>query len=152
MSILTILTFPDPLLRQKAKPVTQFDTALADTLNNMVETMRASNGVGLAATQVGIMSRLFVLEFKKYRLKMVNPEIIKISGPEHTLEEACLSLPNVARMVTRPNTVHVSYQSEDGTPHKEVFKGFTARIIQHELDHLDGILIIDRSDVEPPND
>lgn len=152
MSILTILTFPDPLLRQKAKPVTQFDTALADTLNNMVETMRASNGVGLAATQVGIMSRLFVLEFKKYRLKMVNPEIIKISGPEHTLEEACLSLPNVARMVTRPHTVLVSYQSEDGTAHKEVFKGFTARIIQHELDHLDGILIIDRSDVEPPND
>jgi len=152
MSILTILTFPDPLLRQKAKPVTQFDTALADTLNNMVDTMRASNGVGLAATQVGIMSRFFVLEFKKYRLKMVNPEIIKVSGGEYTAEEACLSLPNVARMVTRANTVLVAYQSEDGTPHKEVFKGFTARIIQHELDHLDGILIIDRSNVEPPND
>ncbi len=148
MAILTVLKYPDPLLRQRALEVTAFDIQLSKTVEDMTETMRASNGVGLAATQVGIMSRLFVLEFRKRLLHFINPEIIHASG-EVVLEEACLSLPNVARMVTRAKNITVRYQTIDGIKYETIFKGFIARIIQHELDHLDGILIIDRSSEEP---
>jgi peptide deformylase len=148
MEILTVLKYPDPLLRQRALEVTTFDTQLSKTVEDMTETMRASNGVGLAATQVGIMSRLFVLEFRKRLLHFINPEIINASG-EVVLEEACLSLPNVARMVTRAKNITVQYQTIEGIKYETIFKGFIARIIQHELDHLDGILIIDRSSEEP---
>ncbi len=146
--ILNVLTYPDPILRLRAVKVSVFDAELASTMDNMLDTMRASNGVGLAATQVGILSRLFVVEYNQHTLKIINPEIIKTSG-EVAGEEACLSLPGVARIVKRAKNLTLKYQDINGTPIETAYRGFIARIIQHELDHLDGILITDRSSEEP---
>jgi len=154
MAILDIVTFPEPSLRLKAKQVTKFDTELQTLVDNMFETMRAAPGVGLAAPQIGESLRLVVVEYaededenvkpKKYVL--VNPEIIKRSEEMVTDVEGCLSLPGLAGRVERHQAVTVKAKNRFGKPLKIEAEGWLARIFQHEIDHLDGVLYIDRAE------
>jgi peptide deformylase len=153
MAILDIVTFPEPSLRLKAKQITKFDTELQTLIDNMIETMRAAPGVGLAAPQIGESVQLVVVEYtededenakpKKYVL--VNPEIIKRSEEMITDIEGCLSLPGLAGMVERHEAVTVKAKNRFGKPLKIEAEGWLARIFQHEIDHLDGVLYIDRA-------
>ena len=139
--------YGDPVLRSRARPVEVFDAALADEARRMGELMDDALGIGLAATQLGVMHRLLV-----YRVDpdaplgvLVNPEV-EWSGEEvETLEEGCLSLPGVGVEVERPIRVRVTAQDETGTPLVVEASGLEARVIQHEVDHLDGVLILDRT-------
>jgi peptide deformylase len=152
--MLEIVTFPEPTLRLKAKQVTKFDTELQTLVDNMFETMRAAPGVGLAAPQIGESLRLVVVEYtededenakpKKYVL--VNPEIIKRSEEMVTDVEGCLSLPGLAGRVERHQAVIVKAKNRFGKPLKIEAEGWLARIFQHEIDHLDGVLYIDRAE------
>ena len=154
MAILDIVTFPDPFLRLKAKQVTKFDEELQTLIENMFETMRAAPGVGLAAPQIGESLRLVVVEYtededenakpKKYVL--VNPEIVKRSEDTVTDLEACLSLPGLAGSVERHQAVTVKAKNRFGKPLKIEAEEWLARIFQHEIDHLDGVLYIDRAE------
>jgi len=154
MAILDIVTFPEPSLRLKAKQVTKFDTELQTLVDNMFETLRAAPGVGLAAPQIGESLRLVVVEYtededenakpKKYVL--VNPEIIKRSEEMVTDVEGCLSLPGLAGRVERHQAVTVKAKNRFGKPLKIEAQDWLARIFQHEIDHLDGVLYIDRAE------
>ncbi len=154
MAILDIVTFPDPFLRLKAKQVTKFDSELQTLIDNMFETMRAAPGVGLAAPQIGESLRLIVVEYtedeeenakpKKYVL--VNPEIVKRSEETITDLEGCLSLPGLAGTVERHQSVTVKAKNRFGKPIKIEAEEWLARIFQHEIDHLDGVLYIDRAE------
>ena len=154
MAILDIVTFPDPFLSLKAKQVTKFDTELQTLVDNMFETMRAAPGVGLAAPQIGESLRLVVVEYtededenakpKKYVL--VNPEIVKRSEEMITDIEGCLSLPGLAGRVERHEAVTVKAKNRFGKPLKIEAEGWLARIFQHEIDHLEGVLYIDRAE------
>jgi peptide deformylase len=139
--------YGDPVLRTRARPVEVFDAALADEVRRMGALMDDALGIGLAATQLGVMHRLLV-----YRVDqdaplgvLVNPEI-EWSGDEvEALEEGCLSLPGVGVEVERPVHVRVRAQDETGAPLVVEASGLEARVIQHEVDHLDGVLILDRT-------
>jgi len=154
MAILDIVTFPDPFLRLKAKQVTKFDGELQTLIENMFETMRAAPGVGLAAPQIGESLRLVVVEYtededenakpKKYVL--INPEIVKRSEEMVTDLEGCLSLPGLAGSVERHQSVTVKAKNRFGKPLKIEAEEWLARIFQHEIDHLDGVLYIDRAE------
>ncbi len=154
MAIFNIVTFPEPSLRLKAKQVTKFDTELQTLVDNMFETLRAAPGVGLAAPQIGESLRLVVVEYtededenakpKKYVL--VNPEIIKRSEEMVTDVEGCLSLPGLAGRVERHQAVTVKAKNRFGKPLKIEAQDWLARIFQHEIDHLDGVLYIDRAE------
>ena len=154
MAIIDIVTFPDPFLKLKAKQVTKFDTELQTLVDNMFETMRAAPGVGLAAPQIGESLRLVVVEYtededenakpKKYVL--VNPEIVKRSEEMITDIEGCLSLPGLAGRVERHEAVTVKTKNRFGKPLKIEAEGWLARIFQHEIDHLEGVLYIDRAE------
>ena len=154
MAILDIVTFPEPSLRLKSKQVTKFDTELQTLIDNMFETMRAAPGVGLAAPQIGESLRLVVVEYtededenakpKKYVL--VNPEIVKRSEEMVTDIEGCLSLPGLAGVVERHEAVTIKAKNRYGKPLKIEADGWLARIFQHEIDHLDGVLYIDRAE------
>ena len=154
MAILNIVTFPEPSLRLKAKQVTKFDTELQTLVDNMFETLRAAPGVGLAAPQIGESLRLVVVEYtededenakpKKYVL--VNPEIIKRSEEMVTDVEGCLSLPGLAGRVERHQAVTVKAKNRFGKPLKIEAQDWLARIFQHEIDHLDWVLYIDRAE------
>lgn len=147
MAILEIRLFPDPVLRVLCPPVETFDDELRCLADNMVETMYAAPGVGLAAPQVGIETRLAVVDVsvskEPERLKiLVNPEIVESSGRE-TDFEGCLSIPQVSEKVTRPTRLRLRAQNLDGEPFELEAEDFEARAICHELDHLDGVLFID---------
>lgn len=154
MAILDIVIFPEPTLRLKAKQVTKFDTELQTLVDDMFDTMRAAPGVGLAAPQIGESLRLVVVEYtededenatpKKYVL--VNPEIIKHSEEMVADVEGCLSLPGLAGKVERHQAVTVKAKNRFGKPLKIEAEGWLARIFQHEIDHLDGVLYIDRAE------
>jgi peptide deformylase len=139
--------FGDPVLRTKARPVERFDQALRDEVSRMGWLMDDGLGIGLAATQVGVLHRLFV-----YRVQvgaplaaLVNPEIVWSSREQEIAEEGCLSLPLVHVDVERPIHVRVSAQDEFGEQILVEASGLEARVIQHELDHLNGVLILDRT-------
>lgn len=139
--------FGDPVLKSKAVEVEQFDDSLRAEIDRMGLLMEDAIGVGLAANQVGLLRRFFV-----YRVSdegplqaLVNPVIDWSSDEEETFEEGCLSLPQVVVEVTRPAQIRVSAQDRFGEPLKLEVDGLEARVIQHELDHLDGVLIIDRT-------
>ena len=146
MAILTIRTLGDPILRSKAAPVTAFDNDLAQLAADMHETMRAAPGVGLAATQVGRLLRLFVYDSgdEGESGSLVNPQITWASDETVEAEEGCLSLPGTYYPVARALAVKVRAQDVIGTTVEKEAEGFLARIFQHEIDHLDGILFIDR--------
>ncbi|MEJ2528734.1 MAG: peptide deformylase [Gammaproteobacteria bacterium] len=145
MPILEILHFPDPRLRNHAKPVEEFDHRLREFADSMLETMYHSSGIGLAATQVGVPWRLVVIDVSEERdqpLCLVNPEIIEREGEEES-EEGCLSVPSVYEKVTRAERVRVKAQDKSGEQIELEADGLLAVCIQHEVDHLDGKLFID---------
>ena len=146
MAILTIRTLGDPILRSKAALVTSFDADLAKLALDMHETMRAAPGVGLAASQVGRLLRMFVYDSGDdgESGSLVNPEITWSSEETVEAEEGCLSLPGTYYPVTRAVAVKVQAQDVSGARVEKEAEGFLARIFQHEIDHLDGILFIDR--------
>jgi len=155
MTLIEIVSVPDSVLRRKAHKVTTFDKELQILIDDMVETMREAPGVGLAAPQVGISQRLIVVEFNesgeeneeapKKLFVLANPEIVKAS--EETLPglEGCLSVPGLVGEVERSAQVVIRGQNRHGQPLKVKAKGWLARIFQHEIDHLDGILFTDRA-------
>ena len=142
--------FGDPALRTKAKDVTDFDDALAEEVARMAQLMSDALGVGLAATQLGVMHRVLV-----YRagpdapfVAVVNPQLEWASDEQETAEEGCLSLPGVAVDVDRPIHVRVNARDETGQAILLEASGLEARVIQHEMDHLEGVLILDRTSKE----
>ena len=153
MALREIVLVPEPVLRRKANKVTTFDKSFQQLVDDMIETMRAAPGVGLAAPQVGISQRLLVMEFgdeedeeaPKKLFVFVNPEIVKSSEEKVTGVEACLSVPGMAGEVERHQTLVVNGLNRFGKPVKHKLEGWTARIFQHENDHLDGVLFTDRA-------
>jgi peptide deformylase len=148
MPELPIITLPDPLLRQVSKPVERIDDELRRLIDGMFETMYAAPGVGLAAVQVGVPLRLIVLdasgkEEERHPICMINPEIVSLGSEKRLYEEGCLSIPDVRVEIERPSTVTVRYLDGEGKPRELAADGLLATAIQHELDHLDGRLIID---------
>jgi peptide deformylase len=133
-------------LREKAEKITVFDNALAIFVDAMFETMAESDGVGLAAPQVGVPSRLFVVDTRNPGEKMVfiNPEIIETSQEQGVYEEGCLSIPGMYHDVIRPLKISIQAQDIKGKPFVLHAEGMLARVIQHENDHLNGVLFIDR--------
>jgi peptide deformylase len=141
-----IRKFGDPVLRTRARPVDRFDQALIDEAATMGLLMKDAIGVGLAATQVGVLHRLLVYRVHPQGqvVALVNPEIEWAGKEQETLEEGCLSLPGVHVDVERPVHVRVRALTETGAPTMIEASGLEARVIQHEVDHLDGILVLDR--------
>ncbi len=148
-----ITVYGDPILRKKAEPVDKNLEGLNEVIENMWETMYYSDGVGLAAPQVGKSIRIFILdassgadeepELEGFKKVFINPQIIEKSGDEWVMNEGCLSLPEIREDVVRPDVVRIKYFDENFNEHDEVFKGFAGRIIQHEYDHLEGVLFVD---------
>lgn len=142
--------YPDPVLRKIAAPVPAFDEGLRATVEAMFELMYRSNGVGLAAPQVGLNQRILVLnpsgerEQKDQELALVNVTILDRSGAPSTYEEGCLSFPQIYAEVRRPERCKVRAFTPDGRELEREFDGFTSRVIQHEYDHLEGVLLVDR--------
>ena len=149
LSRFAILEYPDKRLRQVAPPITHFDEALRHTVAQLFDQMYADDGVGLAATQVGLPLRLFVMDCSQDKSRpvcMINPEIIEASNPQIS-EEGCLSFPKVYTQIHRPAHVIVRYQDEWGEVKTYTADDLEAHCIHHERDHLDGILFIDHLSV-----
>jgi peptide deformylase len=142
MQELTIKKFPDPILRKKASKVSKVTSCEKEILCEMAKVMYLSQGVGLAALQVGIDKQLAVIDVGSGLIKLINPVIIKKSGRE-LLEEGCLSVPGVNIKVKRSKSVTVHFMDEEGAHQQLCADGLLARALQHELDHLAGILIVD---------
>lgn len=139
----TIVPFGDPILRKKAKPVTEMTDKIRRLLDDMAETMYAAdNGAGLAAPQVGILKRIVVMDCGDGLIELINPEIIEMSG-EQVGAEACLSFPGYAGIVKRADYVKVKAIDREWNEQILEGRGFTARCFQHEIDHLNGVLFVD---------
>lgn len=139
--------YPNPVLRKPAEPVEAFDSELEDIVGAMFRRMYASNGVGLAAPQVGLKKRILVLNHtgeKDDELTLVNVEIVERSGPKTLFEEGCLSFPGIFAEVERPDRCRVKAFDVQGNEIEREFEGFQSRVVQHEYDHLEGILLVDR--------
>lgn len=157
MAFRKIVTLPEPVLRRKAKTVTKFDKDLQATIDDMVETMREAPGVGLAAPQIGLSERLIVVEYyekeedeekedaPKKVWAVLNPEIVKASEEKIMGVEGCLSIPNLVGEVERHQEVQIKGTNRHGKPMKVKAKGWLARIFQHEIDHLNGVMFTDRA-------
>ena len=143
--MLDIFTIGAEVLRTKAAPVERFDEELATLVEHMFETMKLGKGVGLAAPQVGLGHRLFVMQIDGDKQRVfINPEIVETSVELGTFEEGCLSIPGVYADLERPSEIRVQAWNERGRRFVLGADGFLARVIQHELDHLDGVLFTDR--------
>ena len=161
--VLPIVHYNDPVLRKKGVKVTTFDSALATLANDMIETMHAARGIGLAAQQIGQALMLCVVDLSEadwdfnwqldgarppldliMPMVIANPEVKKLPSPEILFEEGCLSFPKIRGDVPRPDAISVTFQDAQGVPHTLVCDGMLARCIQHENDHLNGVLFIDR--------
>ena len=143
MALRPILVVGNPVLRQKAKRVSQFDRPLQRLIDDMLETMRAAPGVGLAGPQIGVPLRLAVIEVDDKVTVIINPEIVKRQG-EVELDEGCLSVPGFWGKLTRSEKVTVKARNRDGREFRLNADGLLAQALQHEIDHLDGLLYIDR--------
>ncbi len=146
--MIKIIKYPDTFLRRTAKKVTVFDNELQKLSEEMAEVMFQDDGIGLAAPQVNIGQRLLIIgqaDAKNYKT-YVNPEITFFSKNKEVSEEGCLSLPKIFGLVRRAKKVHVKYQDLTGLIHKDKLSGLEAVVLQHELDHLNGILFIDRAE------
>lgn len=148
MAQLPILVAPDPRLKLKAKPVDGVDDALRRLMDDMLETMYAAPGIGLAAPQVGVSRRVLVIDIAKEGepkapLCMANPELVSVSDDDAVYEEGCLSVPEHYAEVVRPARVTVQFLDRDGITRELDADGLLATVVQHEMDHLDGILFID---------
>jgi peptide deformylase len=142
MSVLPIHLLGSPVLRSRSPEITAVDEELRRFIDDLFETMHAAKGVGLAANQVGLARRVAVVEAEEHRFAMINPVIIQSSGRE-TAEEGCLSIPDIYGDVTRPGQVLLEAINLEGQPFRLEAGGLVARAIQHEIDHLDGILFLD---------
>lgn len=152
MSVLPIVTYNDPVLREKTKPVEDFNDELTTFIQDLFETMYNSEGVGLAAPQVGSNLSVFVIDADNMveegeesfgPLAFINPEIVEKKGGKVPMDEGCLSIPQVTDKVIRPETVVVKFLDQTFQPRLHEFTGWVSRVIQHEYDHLQGILFID---------
>lgn len=153
--ILPIYIYGQPVLRKESADIEKDYPNLKELLANMFETMEESNGVGLAAPQIGLNIRVVVIdldvlsedfpEYKGFKKGFINPHIIEYDETNtESLEEGCLSLPGIQEKVTRPTHIHVQYLDEDLNEHDEWVEGYLARVMQHEFDHLDAKMFIDR--------
>ncbi len=147
MAVLKVRKYGDPILRRRALPIEEVTPETRQTIADMTETMYDEVGIGLAAPQVGVSLRLIVVgdEDGKGVRALVNPVIVE-QGGEATAEEGCLSIPGVFAQVTRAAWVRLEARDADGAPVEIAARGLRARVLQHELDHLDGVLFIDRLD------
>jgi peptide deformylase len=143
-----IRSFGDPVLKSRATPVKDFDESLEHLAEEMMRVMREAEGVGLAANQIGRLKRIFVAVHEDEQYAIVNPEIEVRSETTEKDIEGCLSIPETRVEVERPTSVTVSGQDPSGEPVRVEAEGLLARIFQHEIDHLDGVLILDRTDRE----
>lgn len=161
MALLPIVNLPDPILRRKAKPVTKFDRELQTLIDDMIDTMREAPGVGLAAPQIRISQQLTVIEYAegedeeqenedappkpKKLYVLINPEILKVSEERVMGIEGCLSIPGLVGEVERYESIQVKALNRHGKPFKVKVNGWMARIFQHEIDHLHGVLYTDKA-------
>jgi peptide deformylase len=145
MALRTILEYPDPRLRTKARPVTIFDAELAQLVDDMLETMYAAPGIGLAATQIDVHQRVIVIDVSEQKnepLVVINPEILSKEGTART-EEGCLSVPGIFDDVVRAAKIRLRAQDKTGAVWERDFEGLLAVCVQHEMDHLEGKLFVD---------
>ena len=148
MSKLNIITEPDPILRKKSEVIEQIDDELKKLLNNMLETMYDAPGIGLAAVQIGVLKRILVIDIskkdeKKNPLFLINPEITFKSESTSVYEEGCLSLPGHFAEIERPAECHLNYIDYNGNKKTLIADGLLSTCIQHEVDHLNGVLFVD---------
>jgi len=148
MAVLPILKIPDPVLRKKAKPVERVDAELRRLVDDMLATMYEAPGIGLAAPQVGVLRRLIVMdptkdEAPKSPILMVNPEILERSEEMRVHDEGCLSIPDFTAEIERPAKTRVSYIDLQGKKQEAKLEGIWSTLVQHEIDHLNGVLFID---------
>ena len=151
--ILPIYLYGHPILRKVTKDIPQDYPNLKTLLDNMFETLYKSDGVGLAAPQIGLEDRILIVDlapladqnpaYKDFKRTFINAHIIERNGPEELIEEGCLSIPDIHEKVLRNNRIRIQYLDENLQPHDEVFEGYKARVIQHEYDHLEGIMFVD---------
>ena len=144
MAILDIRKAGDPVLKAKAKPVVKVTKTVRQLLDNMVQTMREEDGVGLAAPQVGVSSRLIVVDIGEGLIELINPELVETEGCE-VATEGCLSIPGYYGEVERFTQVTVTGLDRNGNPLRLSCDGLLARAMQHEIDHLEGVLFIERA-------
>lgn len=140
--MLTIRTIGDKVLKQKAKRVAHIDDTLRNLLAGMVDCMYENNGIGLAAPQVGILKQIIIVDNNGIPIIMINPEITEFSKETVLMNEGCLSVPGVFENISRPSWVRVKYRDTKGRYQHLKYDGLTARIIQHEVDHLFGKLFV----------
>ena len=148
MALLSIITAPDPRLKVKCKPVERVDRQVRQLMDDLLETMYAAPGIGLAAPQVGVRKRVLVVDAAKDAekpapLRMANPEILWTSEARVSYEEGCLSLPDQSAPVERPARCRVRYLDENDELREREIEGMLATCVQHEIDHLDGVLFVD---------
>ena len=148
MALLPIRKYGDPVLRAKAKPVEIFDESLATLAEDMIETMRDAEGIGLAAPQIGqslclIVVDMALIEEGKEAVAYVNPVIQERYGEKYTIEEGCLSIPGITENVTREQNIRLTYQDLAGNEHEEECSDTVSRVIMHEVDHLLGVFFTD---------
>lgn len=149
---LPIIAYGDPVLKKKALDIRRDYPKLNEVIANMYETMYASKGVGLAAPQIGLSIRLFITdgspfeedEVKEFKQVFINPIIKEEEGALWKFNEGCLSIPTIREDIQRKKVVHIEYYDQDWNFKRETFKGLAARIIQHEYDHIEGVLFVDR--------
>lgn len=141
-----ILKYPDPFLFKKVKPVIKFDSSLEALGQEMLVAMHENNGVGLAANQVGVDKRIFVMQcaLDKPSYIFINPVIVRVSFETNNHEEGCLSLPNIYAPIPRAKTVTLGWKDTQGQAHEQTFENLEAVCIQHEIEHLDGIVFIQK--------
>ncbi|GGG11987.1 peptide deformylase [Dokdonia pacifica] len=159
--ILPIVAYGDPVLKKKAKPITKEYPKLPELIDNMFETMYGANGLGLAAPQIGLSIRMFLVDtspfandkefteeeqavFKDFKKVFINAEILESTGEEWVFNEGCLSIPGITEDVFRESTITIKYQDENFKEYTETYDGIIARVIQHEYDHIEGILFTDK--------
>lgn len=150
MALLKILTAPDPRLKERALPVEKVDDEIRQLMDNMLETMYAAPGIGLAATQVGVLKRVIVVDVADTKngeepnpIMLANPEVVKASSDQSIYEEGCLSVPGFYEEVERPETCTIKGLNRDGKEVEIKAEGLLATCLQHEIDHLEGTLFID---------
>ncbi len=148
MAVFPIITIPDPVLRKRAKPVERVDDELRRLMDDMLLTMYDAPGIGLAAPQIGISRRLIVMDpakddAPKTPVIMVNPEILERSAEMRLHEEGCLSIPDITAEIERPAKTRVAYIDREGKSQEMELEGIWSTLVQHEIDHLNGILFID---------
>ncbi len=148
MTLRPIITIPDPVLKQVSEPITEIDGSVQALVDDMLQTMYDAPGIGLAAVQIGILKRIAVVDCAKEDEKpapkvLINPEIISASEETSVYQEGCLSIPEFYEDIERPAQVRVRHLDRDGTEHEFDADGLLATCVQHEIDHLNGVLFID---------